>query len=196
MKKLLFINACIRPKEISRTAQLCQAFLQALPPDRFSITEKVLEAIPLDAFDGAALEERDALCARKEFQHPRFALAHEFAAADLLVVSAPYWDLAFPAKLKIYLEHVCVSGITFDYCDTGFASLCRAEKLVYITTAGGQIAPDNLGYDYMRRLCLRAFGVENAFFLAAEGLDAPGATPPATMQRACREAKKLAARFV
>ncbi len=193
MKNLLFLNACIRPQELSRTEALCRSFLDALPAGQYAVTEKKLESIPLDAFDAAALAQRDALCKQGQFSHPSFALAHEFAAADALLVGAPFWDLSFPAKLKIYLEHVCVAGITFQYCETGFDSLCHAKKLLYITTAGGALGEDNLGYTYVQRLCTRAFGVPEAACLAAENLDDDQFQPAAIMEEAHQKARALAA---
>ena len=60
--------------------------------------------------------------------------------ADIIVIAAPYWDLSFPAQLKDYIERVNAVGVTFDYDQEGIPyGLCRAKKLVYITTAGGNI---------------------------------------------------------
>ena len=30
-----------------------------------------------------------------------------------------YWDLSFPAALKIYIEHAAVMGVTFHYTEEG-----------------------------------------------------------------------------
>lgn len=52
-------------------------------------------------------------------------LAEQFAQADEIVVAAPYWDLSFPSILKVYLERVCVTGITFHYVENREEGLCR-----------------------------------------------------------------------
>ena len=52
----------------------------------------------------------------------------QFAAADVIVIAAPYWDLMFPAVLKTYLENITVTGITFCYSDQGRPqSMCKAK---------------------------------------------------------------------
>ena len=42
-------------------------------------------------------------------------LAEKFKDYDMVVVAAPYWDMMFPSVLKVYYEHIAVSGITFTY---------------------------------------------------------------------------------
>ena len=37
--------------------------------------------------------------------------------ADEIVIGAPYWDLSFPAALKVYIEHVSVCDIAFHYTE-------------------------------------------------------------------------------
>ena len=147
MKTILFINACMRGEEVSRTWRLAQAFLEACRkqnPD-FVIKERnVLEA-DLPVLTGALAEKRDQTF-RENPQDPMFDVAYEMAAADLVVIAAPYWDLTFPAALKVYLEWCSILGITFHYTQEGKQEgLCRAEKLVYITTAGGIIGNQNYG---------------------------------------------------
>ena len=66
--------------------------------------------------------------------------ARLFADADLVVVGAPYWDLSFPALLKIYIENIMVLGVTFIYGERGqVIPLGRAGRMFYISTAGGYI---------------------------------------------------------
>ena len=40
-----------------------------------------------------------------------FDLASQFQQADEIVIAAPYWDLSFPAILKLYLENIYVTGV-------------------------------------------------------------------------------------
>ena len=45
--------------------------------------------------------------------------------------------MSFPAILKIYLERISVTDLTFGYSEEGaMVGLCRASKLLYITTRG------------------------------------------------------------
>ena len=41
-----------------------------------------------------------------------FDYANAMAQADMIVIAAPYWDMSFPASLKIFLEAASVVGIT------------------------------------------------------------------------------------
>ena len=99
-----------------------------------------------------------------------FRYANDFANSDIIVVAAPYWDLSFPALLKIYFERVAVSGITFRYDNGRPVSLCKAKKLIYVTSAGGKIFV-NFGFEYIKALAENFYGIEEIVFFSAEGLD-------------------------
>ena len=115
------------------------------------------------------------------------------ARADLVVVGAPYWDLGFPAALKVYLEWACTLGITFGYTQAGEQrGLCRAERLIYITTAGGPLEDRNFGYEYVRGVA-GMLGITNTHCVAAQGLDIRGNDPEAILREAQERAARLAA---
>lgn len=111
-------------------------------------------------------------------EHPRFRYAHQFAAADVIVIAAPLWDLAFPALLKVYIENVNVEGITFGCNESGCYGVCRAQRMVFLTTRGGAYdgAPDEMGARYLAALC-GFFGIPRFDCIAADGLDL-GTRPP------------------
>jgi FMN-dependent NADH-azoreductase len=164
---VLFIDACVR--ENSRTRELALGVLDGIGGERESVELWETPAAPLDR---ASLEKRTKLAASGRFDDPIFQNARRFAAADEIVVAAPYWDLSFPAVLKAYFESVCVIGVTFDYDESGKPfGLCRAKRLVYVTTAGGVNVPLDFGYGYVKALCERFFGIEEVSLVKAEGLD-------------------------
>lgn len=165
--RLLFVNGCVR--EGSRTLDLAHHLLELVSPG-FQVEELELATMNLQGHSRESLVERDKLLAAKDFTHPAFSLANQFATADLIVMAAPYWDLAFPALLKIYLENICVSGITFDYEGDEPVGLCRGKRLYYVTTAGGPIFCD-FGYSYVEALCRHFFGIPETLCIAAEKLD-------------------------
>lgn len=174
-KTVLFIDACIR-EEQSRTLLLAQHFLDAVPDA--AITRVKLSELCLRPLDRERLTERDRLLRAGRTDAPFFDLANQFRTAQWLVVAAPYWDLSFPALLKIYFENVTCSGVTFSYDQSGRpVSLCNAERLVYITTAGGPIGANDHGFAYVRSVCEQFFGVRQSFRIAAEGLDIVGNDP-------------------
>ena len=51
--------------------------------------------------------------------------------------------------------------------------MCRAEKLYYVTTAGGSYIPD-YSYNYIRDLTIQYFGIKETVLIKAEMLDVDG----------------------
>ena len=179
---ILFINGCVR--ENSRTLELAQA---VLAKETDAIEEVRLYPDGPNGLNAETLRLRDALLTNQELDHPMFRWARQFAAADTIVIAAPYWDLAFPAKVRAYLEEVTVSGITFRYGENGIPQgLCRAKRLIYVTTAGGPIF-QNYGYEYIKALTQGFYGIPDVSLVRAEGLDIRGADPEAIMTRAKME---------
>ena len=139
----------------------------------------------LKPLDVQLLAKRDSLLNEGKTDDEMFTLANQFAMADTIVIAAPYWDLMFPSILKIYLENVTACGITFRYSDKGVPqSLCKAEKLYYVTTAGGFIGENNFGFDYVKALAQGFFEIDNVKCFSAEGLDIYGADVEEIMLKA------------
>jgi len=171
MKSILFINACVRKD--SRTKRVALNVLSGLNGE---VEEVCLSQIDFPAVDEAFIIRRDLLKESGEFSNPIFDLARQFAAADQIVIAAPYWDLSFPASLKQYFEQINVNGITFTYTPEGaLKGLCKAEKLYYVTTAGGNFVPEEFGYGYVKALAQSFYGIENVKLIKAAGLDIVGA---------------------
>lgn len=183
MENILFIDAAAREK--SRTRTLAEHLLKKMDGE---ITHLVLNDGALPALDAAALDRRSECCARGDFTDAYFDFAKQFAAADTVVIAAPFWDNSFPAVLKKYFETICVSGLTFRYTETGAPQgLCRAKRLYYVTTAGGPIFDDAFGYGYVRSLAQGMFGIPETRLFKAEGLDILGADTDAIMADAMAE---------
>ena len=192
MKRILFVNACMRGAEQSRTWRLCQAFLAVCKrrwPEA-EILERDLTACDLPVLSGPVAAERD----RRFRENPRdsmFDPAHEVAQADLVVIGAPYWDLTFPAALKVYLEWASMLGVTFRYTQEGEqVGMSRAKELVFITTAGGPLEGQNYGFDYLKGLAAM-FGIPSARCLSAQELDIQGNDPEAILREAQERAVQL-----
>ena len=92
IQHILFVNACMRGWEESRTWQLSQAFLDACKArwPKAEILERDLTACDLPVLTGPMTTERDARFQADPWD-PMFAPAHEMQGADLVVVAAPYW---------------------------------------------------------------------------------------------------------
>ena len=168
---LLFVSACVRGG--SRNKQLADCLLLAIGSP---VTEVRLADCVFPAADEAFLLKRDRLIGEGRFDDPLFALAGQFARADEIVVAAPFWDLSFPAVLKTYLEQINVVGITFRYTAEGVPEgLCRADRLIYVTTAGGEFLPESYGFGYVKALAQNFYGIRNVELIRAAGLDIEGA---------------------
>ena len=185
---VLFVNACLRGAE-SRTLTLCREYLQGIE----DVKEVDLAALRLEPYYGDAAAYRAQLEAEGRFEDPMFDIGRDFAQADEIVVGAPYWDLSFPAALKVYIEHAAVMGMTFHYTDEGRCEgLCRARHLTYITTGGGQVSAMNYGYEYLCGIA-GMFGIPETRLVAAENLDVMGIDVEACMNVARETLARLKA---
>lgn len=184
MEKILFVNACVR--ENSRTLDIAKIVLEKL---NNAYTEVNLQKTDLKPLNRESLDIREKLILQDDFSDTMFSLAKDFAAADTIVIAAPYWDLAFPALLKIYLEQITVSGITFRYAKGVPQGLCRAKRLIYVTTAGGSIY-DNFGFEYVKALAQKLYGIGEVLFFKAENLDIDGNDVNDILRRAKSDAEK------
>lgn len=175
MNNILFINACVRPE--SRTKLLAERVLRRLDGD---ITELELQKEDIRPLDNELLTKRLGLQEKGEYEDPMFRYAAQFADADEIVIAAPYWDLSFPSLLKVYIEHICVVGKTFAYREDGTPyGMCRAKRIIYVTTAGGPVLPGlDLGFDYVKGLADTFFGIPEVLRIGIDGIDmvSPGET--------------------
>lgn len=82
----------------------------------------------------------------------------------------------------MYIEHICVQSVTFGHgADGRPAKLCKADRLTYITTAGGPLRKVPSVKLYWEELC-GMFGIEDLRFYCAAGLDANPAAAAGTLQ--------------
>ena len=180
---ILYIDACVRGD--SRTKRLAEHLLGVLGAP---YTHLRLMDCAFPAVDAAFLEKRDGLLREGRFDDPLFALARQFAEAGEIVIAAPYWDLSFPAALKACLEQINVVGITFRYTPEGVPEgLCRAKRLSYVTTAGGDFVPEQFGFGYVEALARNFYGIPDVQFIKAAGLDLVGAPVEEILSAAERE---------
>ncbi len=162
---ILYINACVR--ENSRTDQAARRLLKRLG----TYTEVKLEQLHLSPLMRETLESRTEKIEQGHYSDPEFDNAKQFADADVIVISAPFWDLSFPSLLKIYLERIYIVGIVTQYGSDGIPhGMCHAKKLYYVTTAGGKYEPQ-YSYDYVQNLAVHHFGIAETELIAAEMLD-------------------------
>ena len=195
MKKLLFIDCCMRSEGVSQTKALCRAYLDeyiSKHPDT-EVEELRLPEEELRWIDAETADRRAALNQKRDYSGEMFRWARQYSEADRILIGAPYWDLSFPSLLKIYIENICVEGLTFVCTDTGFEGRAHFDRMIFITTAGGYIAPGtDGGTDYLKNIA--AFTGNGCFEVyKAEGLDLQGNDPDAILGKAILEVRRAAA---
>lgn len=179
-KPILYVNACVRKE--SRTKILAEQLLLKLGK---SFEEIKLGNIDFSRVSEEYLNKRDELCTKGNYQDSMFDLARQFSEAEIIVIAAPFWDLSFPALLKQYLEQINVVGITFKYSEEGIpVGLCKANRLFYVTTAGGNYVPEEYGFGYIKSLAQNYYGIQNVQQITAVGLDINGADVATIMRTA------------
>jgi FMN-dependent NADH-azoreductase len=187
MRELLYVDSCVN-RATSRTERLAQELLGRLEAPDVHRETLVLEEEHLTPLDGELASLRIACLAAGDFSHPVYDYAKQFAAADEVVIAAPYWDFSVPAMLKCYLERLCSQGITFLYSAEGVPTgLCRARRVWYMTTAGGYIGEFDYGLDQVRAICQGYFGIPEVRGFRAEGLDIVTNDVEAIMAAALKE---------
>lgn len=174
---VLYVDAAVRSS--SRTAALALYVLKNIPRE---VRTLKLTELDMPVLDEAFLERRDRAVASGDFSDECFMPAKLFAQADEIVIAAPFYDLSFPAALKQFFEQINVIGLTFAYDEEGRAySLCRAKRLIYVTTAGGYIASQEYGFGYVKALSEYFYGIGECVCFEAEGLDIYGTDAEAVL---------------
>ena len=196
MTNALYIDCCIRGEQ-SRTKRLAEAFLAVYGArEDVALTRLTLMDEPLIPFSNGFFWQREGLLERGELDHPRFRYAHQFQQAQRIIIAAPFWDLSFPALLKVYIENLCVQGITFDCGETGTYGVCRAEKMLLLTSRGGALegSPMDNGTKYLSDMAT-FFGIPHFTHVAADGLDLGREPVEAILNRAIAQARALSETF-
>ena len=133
MKKLIFIDACMRAG--SRTRRIATPIIAELDKSYYVETVDLTKNI-YPVADNYTLEDRNQGVVPEE----HVDLAKRIAAADRIVIAAPFWDMSFPSALKVFFENMSLFGITFDTNAKECYGLCKAEKVMYITSRGMDIS--------------------------------------------------------
>jgi len=135
MKKLVVIDACVRQGE-SRTRRIGDRIVEAIKARYNEIHRYNLAEMPQ-----IAPLTPETYAQRSNGIIPEWAAeaAGRIAAADAIVIMAPFWDMSFPAVLKCFLEQVSLFGITFDDNGETCVGLCKKAPVLYITTRGMDI---------------------------------------------------------
>ena len=166
MKTLIFIDACMRAG--SRTRRIARPIISELSK-KYSVETVDLTKNIYPVADNYTLEDRNQGVVPAE----HVDLAMRLASADRIVIAAPFWDMSFPSALKVFFENMSLFGITFNTNEKECYGLCKAEKVMYITSRGMNIStgdPLEQGTPYIKAIShLWGWGELNV--VAAQNID-------------------------
>lgn len=201
MSKVLYIKANCKPEGVSRSYAVSDAFIETYKDNNPND-----EIVTLDLYDedikflsGEDLGSVFGLKDESSKSHPILKYAYQFLEADKYIVSAPFWNLSFPAILKAYIDYICVTGITFKYTAEGPVGLCQGKKAVHIVSRGGSYsegytAAVEMGDRYLKTI-FGFLGVQDFETIAIEGVDVIGVDVEGIVAESKAKAEAMAATF-
>ena len=166
MDRLIFIDATMRDE--SRTRRIARPIIEELGK-RYEIKRISLDGADFPAVGSRILNDRNNGIVPEEYAE----MARRIAAADRIVIAAPFWDMSFPSALKVFFENMSLFHITFDSDNTHCYGLCKCSKVLYITTRGMDIHtgdPLEQATPYIRALSY-LWGLGDLFVISAENMD-------------------------
>lgn len=199
--KVLYIKANVKPSGGSRSFNVSDEFIEAYkknnPHDEITTLDLYEEDIKF-------LSPQDVQTAfgpktEQSKSHPILKYAYQFLEADKYVISAPFWNLAFPAIVKAYADYICITGITFQYTENGPVGLCQGKKAVHVVSRGGHYLEGpttdfEMGDRYLKVL-FGFLGIHEFSTIAIEGVDVMGADVEGIVGKAVAQAQQLALTF-
>ena len=176
-RTVLLIDCCVHGEQ-SRTLKLARRYLDTLEDVQVN-HQKLYE------LDLAPLSYEETV------ERKRTDIAKTFAQADEIVVAAPYWDLSYPAALRIYMEDISANGLCYHYEADGCHGDCRGQWLVYLTSGGDFEHEDSVGVVHWRQMAAM-FGIPRFDYVFAGGMDIDPAKTPELLAAGCDLARRLA----
>ena len=166
MRKIFYVDACLRTG--SNTKKIADAIIAKLA-ERYEIETVRLSENTFPIVNNDILNDRANGIVPEEYVE----MAKKLADADRLVIAAPFWDMSFPSALKVFLENMSLFNVTFGSNEKECYGLCKAEKVLYITTRGMNISTgDDLeqATPYIKALS-KLWGLGELHVISAQNMD-------------------------
>lgn len=132
MRKIFYVDACLRTG--SNTKKIADAVIAKLS-EKYEVETVRLSENAFPVVNNDILNDRANGIVPNEYVE----MAKKLADADRIVIAAPFWDMSFPSALKVFLENMSLFNVTFGSNEKECYGLCKAEKVLYITTRGMNI---------------------------------------------------------
>ena len=167
MKKLVYIDACIRDKD-SRTKKVATPIINELKK-KYDVTTFCINELKLD------IVQNELINKRLSGDIPEYVMewATTIQNADRVVIAAPFWDMSIPSSLKVFIELCSILNVTFKSDDKTCFGNCKSEKLLYITTRGMDISTNDeldQGTSYLKALSF-LWGLGEVFVISCQNMD-------------------------
>ena len=192
MKKLLYIDACIRDEQ-SRTKRIATPIVEALK-QKYEVQTLVINDLDLSIVKKELITKRN----NGDIDPQVMSWAESVRDADRIVIAAPFWDMSIPAALKNFLELCSIFDVTFKSDDKTCYGNCKAEKMLYITTRGMDIDTGDVleqGSSYLKALSW-LWGIGSLEVVSAQNMDYLSEREiEERISKAISEAMKLAEEF-
>ncbi len=192
MKKLLYIDACIRDEQ-SRTKRIATPIIEALK-QKYEVQTLVINDLDLSIVKKELITKRN----NGDIDPQIMSWAESVRDADRIVIAAPFWDMSIPAALKNFLELCSIFDVTFKSDDKTCYGNCKADKMLYITTRGMDIDTGDVleqGSSYLKALSwlwgigpLEVVSAQNMDYLSEREIEE-------RISKAISEGMKIAERF-
>ena len=166
MKTLFYIDACLR--EGSNTKKIADVIIDELSK-KYEIETVRLSMHTFPVVGNDILNDRANGIVPEKF----VVMAKKIADADRLVIAAPFWDMSFPSALKVFLENMSLFNVTFASDEKECYGLCKAEKVLYITTRGMNISTGDVleqATPYIKALS-KLWGLGELHVISAQNMD-------------------------
>ena len=158
---MIFINACMRDKD-SRTLKLAKSIIRGHEAETINISE--LRLMPYTEKSNPT---------NKPIDEKYIKLAKKIAECDGLVIAAPFWDMSFPALLKVFLEKLSIQNVMFEDNGKTCSGIAKCPYMFFITTRGMYIPDDSdleQATPYLKALC-QLWGIKQFDYVSAYNLD-------------------------
>lgn len=192
MKKLLYIDACIRDEQ-SRTKRIATPIVEALK-QKYEVQTLVINDLDLSIVKKELITKRN----NGDIDPQVMSWAETVRDADRIVIAAPFWDMSIPAALKNFLELCSIFDVTFKSDEKTCYGNCKAEKMLYITTRGMDIDTGDVleqGSSYLKALSW-LWGIGPLEVVSAQNMDyLSEAEIEERISKAISEGLKIAEKF-
>lgn len=189
--KLLYIKCNPKPEGQSACLRVGREFMNQYAkkfPDHV-IEELDLYGMNLPEVDGIVFGGRSGLVSGSDYDGLNYegqekadrinGLCTQFLSADRVAIAAPMWSLAFPPRLKSYIDCVVLDNRTIRVSPHRVEGLLadKPRRMVFIQSCGGKYgniisARFNYGAIYLKNLFL-FLGMDDFIRLPVDGTGMP-----------------------